>query len=350
MDFQSTKERLLQWRDDNLDGLGEGLLPRTVMIGLAVYLVIAFFVGIYWSVMPAAFSVKDNAVVMAEAEGKQVVIGSTTTSTLIRVTSTLLDKPGGFLSNDILPPGLWLDNMPSWEYGVLIQSRDLTRALRESFSRSQSQSKEDVDLAKAEPSLNFSRDSWAVPATESEYRSALKYLNNYLGRLEDQGNTRSQFYARSDNLRYWLKIVESRLGSLSQRLSASVGKRRLNTDLAGDSVARQSTYAPSELDVKTPWTEIDNVFYESRGTAWALLHFLKAVEVDFAEVLQNKNALVSLQQIIRELEATQQTVYSPMILNGSGFGVLANHSLVMASYISRANAAIIDLRDLLSQG
>jgi hypothetical protein len=39
-----------------------------------------------------------------------------------------------------------------------------------------------------------------------------------------------------------------------------------------------------------------------------------------------------------------------MILNGSGFGVLANHSLVMASYISRANAAIIDLRDLLSQG
>ena len=39
-----------------------------------------------------------------------------------------------------------------------------------------------------------------------------------------------------------------------------------------------------------------------------------------------------------------------MILNGSGFGFLANHSLVMASYISRANAAVIDLRNLLSQG
>ena len=33
-----------------------------------------------------------------------------------------------------------------------------------------------------------------------------------------------------------------------------------------------------------------------------------------------------------------------MILNGTGFGILANHSLVMASYISRANAAIIDFR------
>jgi hypothetical protein len=30
--------------------------------------------------------------------------------------------------------------------------------------------------------------------------------------------------------------------------------------------------------------------------------------------------------------------------------VLANHSLVMANYISRANAAIIDLRTLLTQG
>jgi hypothetical protein len=41
---------------------------------------------------------------------------------------------------------------------------------------------------------------------------------------------------------------------------------------------------------------------------------------------------------------------SPVILNGSGFGIFANHSLVMASYISRANAAVIDLRKLLEDG
>ena len=129
-----------------------------------------------------------------------------------------------------------------------------------------------------------------------------------------------------------------------------MGKLRFNTDLAGDTVATQSTGAPAQKVVQTPWSEIDDVFYEARGTAWALIHFLKAAEVDFAEVLRKKNAQVSLQQIIRELEGTQETVWSPMILNGSGFGTLANHSLVMASYISRANAAIIDLRDLLSQG
>lgn len=59
---------------------------------------------------------------------------------------------------------------------------------------------------------------------------------------------------------------------------------------------------------------------------------------------------MSLRQIIRELEATQRPLTSPMVLNGDGFGLFANHSLVLASYISRAHAAIIDLRQLLSQG
>ena len=101
---------------------------------------------------------------------------------------------------------------------------------------------------------------------------------------------------------------------------------------------------------KTPWNEIDDVYYESRGAAYALIHFLKAAEGDFADVLEKKNATVSLRQFIRELEATQQTGWSPVILNGSGFGIWANHSLVMASYLSRANAALIDLRELLAQG
>ena len=112
-----------------------------------------------------------------------------------------------------------------------------------------------------------------------------------------------------------------------------MGQERLNTDLAGDSAAAQSTSAPRQMEVKTSWWQIDDVFYEARGASWALLHFLKAVEIDFAATLQKKNAQMSLKQIIRELEATQETVWSPMILNGSGFGMLANHSLVMANYI-----------------
>ena len=322
---------------------------RAVIAAVAVYLTLTLGLGFYWSMTPDPFDVVENRAKYLNSSD-QSVTGAATTAALLEVTRLLLEKDGGYISNDITPPGAFLDNMPNWEYGVLIQSRDLARALREVLSRSQSQSQEDVDLTLAEPRINFQNSSWALPATESEYRDARRYLQAYLDRLPQSGEDSAQFYARADNLSFWLGMVEKRLGSLSQRLSASVGQRRINTDLAGDAAATQSTQANQELVVKTPWNEIDDVYYESRGAAFALIHFLKAAEVDFADVLEKKNATVSLRQIIRELEATQQTVWSPVILNGSGFGIWANHSLVMASYLSRANAALIDLRELLAQG
>ncbi|GGK81204.1 DUF2333 family protein [Amphritea balenae] len=321
----------------------------TVGVALGLYLLISVVVGIWWSFEPDSFEVEPVMVQTAEGAEKPV-IGSATVSSLITITETLLDKPGGYLSNDRLPPGLWLDNVPNWEFGVLVQARDMSRAMRKDFSRSQSQSTEDVDLKEAEPLLHFDNDSWILPSSEGEYKKSLKYLRAYEARLIDPQQQNAQFYARADNLRGWLADVSTRLGSLSQRLSASVGQKRVNTDLAGEAGARQSTDNAAELEVKTGWMEIDDVFYEARGTAWALAHLLKAVEVDFATSLEKKNALISLRQIIRELEATQSTIWSPLILNGTEFGLLANHSLVMASYISRANAAIIDLRALLEQG
>lgn len=308
----------------------------------------------YWSGEPDQFDVVAVAKERAEERGylnnsKKLVTGYTTTNTLYTLVDTLLEKPGGFITNDILPPGVLMDNMPSWEFGVLVQSRDLARALRKEFSRSQSQSTEDVNLKVAEPQYNFDNHSWALPSSESEYRRGNKELLGYLDRLANKSEN-AQFYSRADNLADYLSDVSTRLGSLSQRLSASVAKVRENTDLAGDANARQSTDAGQFQYVKTSWTQIDNVFYEARGASWALIHILKAIEIDFVFTLQDKNALVSLRQIIRELEATQETVWSPIILNGSGFGLLANHSLVMASYISRANAALIDLRRLLEQG
>ncbi len=340
-----------RWRDMRSEVEESNRWVKWALIVVAAYLVFCVFLGIYWSMSePDLFSVREQALVQLEGKEEQLVIGAVTTTTLIHVVDTMLNKPGGYLSNDVTPPGVWLDNIPSWEYGALIQSRDFAKALREAFSLSQSQSLADEDLVLAEPRLNFRNDSWILPDTKGMYEEGIEYLDAYLGRLVDEQQQQAQFYARADNLRYWLATVETRLGNLSQRLSASVGQKRINTDLAGSPGATQATPSDYEFYQKTPWNEIDNVFYEARGSAWALIHFLRAIEIDFAGVLQKKEALVSLQQIIRELEATQQAIYSPVILNGSGFGILTNHSLVMASYISRANAAIIDLRELLAQG
>ena len=87
--------------------------------------------GWYWSREPKIDITHNLA-------SQHPVTGTAVTSTLITVVDTLLEKPGGLLSNDVIPPGVFLDNIPSWEYGVIIQVRDLAKAMREAFSRSQS--------------------------------------------------------------------------------------------------------------------------------------------------------------------------------------------------------------------
>lgn len=301
-----------------------------------------------WSTSPAPF----DPLVQAKARngGKPLLVGSTTAATLAHVTEVMLDKRGGYLTNDVLPPGVFMDDVPNWEFGVIEQSRDLALALRRDFSRSLTQSIEDKDLSNAQPLFSTTNDRWLLPSTESQYRAAVASIDAYHARLNDNDVLDGQFYARADNLANYLSMVEGRLGSLSQRLSAAVGPIRHDTDLANDPNARQSKPAEGRREVRTPWREIDDVFYQSRGSCYALVHFLRAIEYDFAAVLKDKNAEVTLRQIISELEATQEPLGSPMIMNGSPYGFFSNHSLVMANYIARANASLIEMRKLLERG
>jgi hypothetical protein len=240
--------------------------------------------------------------------------------------------------------------MPNWEKGVLTQVRDLSRAIRNDYSRSQSQSQEDPDMVLAVEKFFSESNSWLFPPTERRYREGIAALGAYQDRLIGNAEPDAQFYARADNLREWLAEVEKRIGSMSRRLGNSVASNVINEELAGDPAAEAAQPQPDTINVRTPWLKIDDVFFEARGTAWALLHFFRAAEFDFAQVLADKNAEASVRQIIRELEASLEPLRSPMVLNGGGYGLTANHSLVMANYLARANAAVINLRELLDQG
>jgi hypothetical protein len=325
-------------------------LLRWLALPLLLLVVALLFAMWWWDKEVPLYASVAQTQATAAARGEQVVVGTLTTDALIQVVDHMLHKRGGYLANDMLPPGVLMDNVPNWEFGVLVQSRDLARALRNGFSRSLTQSLEDKDLIEAEPLLSIDSESWLFPSSESAYSDALTYLVRFRSRLQDADTNDAQFYARADNLTDYLGVVESRLGSLSQRLSASVGQLRVDTDLGNDSSAVQTRQTPGDYEVETPWTEIDDVFYEARGTAFALTIFLHAIEEDFGAALDNKNARVNLQQVIRELEAAQHALNSPVVLNGSSFGLFANHSLVLANYLSRANATVIELRALLERG
>ena len=140
--------------------------------GLGIFLILMVIIGWYWSRTPDVFWVQ-------EQPGDRKVVGYATVDTLIRVSETLLDKPGGYLTNDVTPPSVILDNMPNWELGVLQQVRDLARVIRNDYSRSQSQSREDVDISIAEPKFFFDNDSWILPPTESRYREGIEGFTKY---------------------------------------------------------------------------------------------------------------------------------------------------------------------------
>ncbi len=321
-----------------------------------ITVLILFFLGAWWGMEPDTFNVQEEAVIRMEAtNSKSMPIGFVYTNTLAHMAEVLMEKPGGYISNDVAPPGLFLDNIRSWEYGALVMLRDGTTALRNHFARDQSQSIEDKDLSQAEPYFYYEPNSWALPSTESEYDKGVKFLHNYMQRLQDprSDQRRSQFYSRADNLWTYLEVVIKRLGGLSTRLTASTdrfaGAAGILYDPSGQ-VAPSNTKEKTEGVGKTPWLLIDDVFYEARGASWALLHILKAIKIDFGDIILDKRAMNTLDNMIHALENALTPILSPMVLSGDGFGLFANYSLSMANYIARANAAALDLRDLMNKG
>jgi hypothetical protein len=323
---------------------------RWIIPAILLYAVVAYGLGVYWSIQTAPFDPRAVALERVGGDESKLVPGVVAVATMAEVAGTLLDKPGGFTHNDRFPPGILLDNMPNWEYGALKEVRDSVRSLRNDFSRSQTQSVENVDLREADSFLNYDMDSWILPATEQEFRRGIGALDRYGAALADGSDRSARFFSRADNLAAYLAVVEKRLGSYTQRLSASVGDDELAAALIANNNIETPPEGAPEIRVKTPWLEVDDVFYEARGYSWALLHMFKALAIEFEPVLRDKNAKVSVQQVIRDLEDATVRMWSPVVLNGHGFGLVSNHSLILASYLARANAAVLDLRILLQQG
>jgi hypothetical protein len=300
----------------------------TAAVGL---LIVASLWGLgwYWSREPAPLG--------SPAEGAAEVAGVATTNALIEVASTLLDKPGGYLRNDVMPPGVLLDNAPSWEYGVLLQIRALVHMLRNEISRPQAQSPPDPDLSIAEPRFNVDSRSWLFPRDEGAYGEGIARLRNYRNRLEGEGKPAAYFQARAKNLTLWLEVVSRRLAGLSERLQ--LGASDIPIEGTGGSGTKKER-------LSTSWWQTDNVFYEARGNAWALLALTRALEVDFHDVLVKKNALSTFRNLEHTLASAERPMESPWVLAGGGFGITASHDLTMSAYLSSA-VNIIDTLQVL---
>ncbi|HET8730242.1 MAG TPA: DUF2333 family protein [Moraxellaceae bacterium] len=319
--------QILRW-DEFRERWGLRDLLSPLMVALCLLLLVWLALGWYWSREPRQFPV--TAVGPVEAPPGLVLV-----TVEERLARTLVDKPGGFIDNDVMPPGSMMDDMPAWERGVLGEVRDFVAALALPGRLDALASPADPDVADAVSAFNVDPGAWSLPSAESEFRRGADALHRHAERMEEPGGR--ALAMREVQLDHWLVAVQARLDGLTARLNAAQA-----TSLRGVTVAPGTEAVPT-----TPWNQVDDVFFEARGASWALLHQLKAAEIDFDALLAARHADLDLRAAIHELEATQQPVWSPVILNGAGFGVFANHSLVMANYLGRASARLGEVESQL---
>ncbi|WP_303853409.1 DUF2333 family protein [Salinicola salarius] len=325
-----------------------GWIWKPLVALVVIYLLVCIVLGIWWSWTPSPTDPR-QAVQMQRGFPQSVdtggddaqpppaiAPGEALLASNISILDTLLDKPGGYLRNDVMPPGLWLDNMPNWEAGVTRQVRDAVTLLGESLSAG------DAPLAQANESLAGDLESWRWPASETVLRAARNNLGEAFTAVENAagpGAPNQDAAASTDApasldasaLSDWLAQVQQRLEAQTRQLAANVGQSP-----NGD-----------EQDDSTPWLRIDNVFFEARGTTWALAQLMQAARIDYADAIESSGVGADFDQLVAELESSQARVWSPVILNGSGFGLFANHSLMMANYTVRASQLVEKIRNQL---
>ncbi|MGQ7242352.1 DUF2333 family protein [Salinicola sp. V024] len=368
-----------------------GWIWKPLVALVVIYLLACIVLGIWWSWTPSPTDPKQaveqqrgfpqSVDTRGGDEPQSPASGETLLASNIAIIDTLLDKSGGYLRNDVMPPGLWLDNMPNWEKGVTQQVRDAVASLGSALDVGS------APLGEANDELSGDLDSWRWPASENVLRSARNNLGEAFTALEnasgqhganqgasnqatsgqgssdqgasgqgsadqgasaqdssDQGvsgqglsdqdavaDTASPDAPDASALREWLAQVEKRLQTQTQQLAANVG---------------QSPSGDQQND-STPWLRIDDVFFEARGTTWALAQLMRAARIDYADAIEDSGAGGDFDQLIAELESSQGRVWSPVILNGSGFGLFANHSLMMANYTVRASQLVEKIRNQL---
>jgi hypothetical protein len=328
-------------------------------VGAGLFLV-GWALAIYWSRMPKPFQVEKTTNAMAVSYGHReetepLPVGYRTVATTLRLAEILLEKPGGFMHNDWVPMSRWTDNMRNWERGAIQQLRIMTLGLYQEISRQGPQAPVHEDLEKAFAMFSVSERQWFPRSSESQYRKGIAHLENYLQLMADSESEGRYFATRQDRLINWLTLQQNQLGTYSTKMQMNVGAQTYDTTVLSSEAGEVEELAPGETVVAnagdvTPFFKRDNVFYEVRGGVYVMYHCMLAIRKDFEDLINQQGGMGPMNRIINELEAANKPISSPMVLNGREFGVLQNHSLVMASHLAKAHLAMTELQQQLRGG
>ena len=261
----------------------------------------------------------------------------------VKVNEMLIrDMAGNWLPNDLFWPTVLLDNMPNFQLGVLEVVRYNVRVLRDNLSRMRTTDRLDPNADAAFTNLSNDPFKWWFPSAESKWKLALTQLETYNQNL---ASGKAHFYSRADNLVELLNQYLSLMGGANTRLINA--PRDLKATLGIEEQKDKTSPAPA-VDIDIPWTRIDDNFYYAQGVAHALYESFRAIEVDFADVIRDKNSIPLVKKI---LELLKRCDFEPiLIFNGDPASIFANHSLNLSGVFNDARQKMNSLSVALTQG
>jgi hypothetical protein len=262
----------------------------------------------------------------------------------IRTNQILIEQIyNNWLPNDLFWPTVLLDNMPNFQIGELEVIRYNARVLRDNLSRMRTTDKLYPSAELAFTALSNDPYKWWFPRAENKWKYAHENLEAFYQNLL---SGKSSFYPRADNLVELLNQYASLMGGVNTRLINA--PRDMDETLAMDEEIEDSPEGPKMVAINIPWYRIDDNFYYAQGVAYTLYESLKAIRIDFNDVLIDKNCLKLLDKV---LESLKRCHFEPLfVFNGDPGSIFANHSMNLSGFFNDARQKIDSLVVALMQG
>ncbi|HEX2526270.1 MAG TPA: DUF2333 family protein [Geminicoccus sp.] len=271
-------------------------LLRRLLLGVPALIVLAV-VGWYLVGMIVVHRIDDdpNFAVASTAPPN----GSRTVAAMADLIEREIDVNEWTPNEPFFKPGVLLDNMPSYQTGLVAAVQRFGVSVRDRLARARGSSQADADLTRAMGLLAYPGNvwvwnpavSWAPTATtESQYRQAVQALRAYNLRL---GAGEASLERRGDNLMDTLDAVASDLGSTSAAISQAIDNNR------------------------NRWFDFyaDDLFYTNKGQLYAYYILLRELGLDYADVIRERGAGSNWAEMLDSFQQAA-TVQPWVVVNG----------------------------------
>jgi hypothetical protein len=256
--------------------------------------------------------------------------GSEAVATAVALVDREINKNHWTPSDPFFYPGAALTRMPAYQRGIMASIARFTIELSDQIARTRGSSGVDEDVQKANGLFNYSPYVWMfdlstswlpTASSETQYRAGMEALQRYNLRLSKGQAT---FEKRSDNLLEALNRMAADLGSSSADIATHV-----------EGKSKSSFGSAAEL------------FYYTKGRMYGNYMLLKALEKDYAQLIEERQLKNSWDKMLESLREGMSFGHFFVLNFHPNSAILANHLTSQGFYLMRARTQMREITDIL---